>query len=767
MKEQKQERSNSRVIDDALLMDFADSGLQRAIYASLQAQFEYARVVASGGGASRSVTRQPQPQVARSSAAPRYVPPANCRRGDLAPTAPSSVFHGKRSTLAREGIMPLPSRGGGGRRATGESPAHNKRPINQQVGGDGPVTSGNQAQPDWVSEYEEDADPNNRPLPRPTDLLVGWKEILSGGRVQRQARDGSHLLLVTEEPYSSMVNSFMRSDVVAIRGEGPLFSSSGLDDRGKLPVDAVASVSAHVQNLGSSRGRYVCCVLGIVLAPGEEAASLGFTGVSIHFDANGSVYVSLDQWRVNPSTDGVDKVSVLQAAVPIRVLRDRVHVHLRVRSSWPHHLLDVLVHHEPLFTGVALPSCSPPCDGQTAVDSADVPLERVRPLFCASGGRISLKSIVLGDAPQPPANASSSPSSDQPRPVTKSQPVRKTTASPAPAPRISSHRQVSESSRPIKGVPPPPAPVVVNGVDAELVQRIEDEILDRSPHVSWDDIAGMGDAKRLLNEAVVLPLIVPELFTGVLQPWKGVLLFGPPGTGKTMLAKAVAASAKTTFFNMSASTLIQKHFGESEKMVRALFEVARARSPSTIFFDEVDALMSSRGSSSEHEAMRRVKTELLRQMDGLHGNGADTCRVMVLATTNRPWDLDEAMRRRLEKRIYVPLPDLGGRLDILHTSTKGMLVTPSLRLEPVARRTEGFSGADLHLLCRNAGMMPMRRLVEGKSPEQLAAMKARGEIVMGHVTEDDFMLALDKMAPSVGRSSLAEFDTWASEFAST
>jgi katanin p60 ATPase-containing subunit A1 len=320
-----------------------------------------------------------------------------------------------------------------------------------------------------------------------------------------------------------------------------------------------------------------------------------------------------------------------------------------------------------------------------------------------------------------------------------------------------------------QGPSQPQGPISVTGVDPELVQRIEDEILDTSPNVSWDDISGMGDAKRLLNEAVVLPLIVPELFTGVLQPWKGVLLFGPPGTGKTMLAKAVAASAKTTFFNMSASTLIQKHFGDSEKMVRALFEVARARSPSTIFFDEVDALMAARGSNSEHEAMRRVKTELLRQMDGLHGgsSGGQESRVMVLATTNRPWDLDEAMRRRLEKRIYVPLPDMSGRLDILQSNTRKMQLDPNLRLEPVARRTDGFSGADLHLLCRNAGMMPMRRLVEGKSPEQLGAMKQRGEIILGSVMEDDFMAALDKMAPSVGRASLAEFEEWSREFGST
>ncbi|CUG91349.1 katanin, putative, partial [Bodo saltans] len=679
--------------------------------------------------------------------------------------------------------MPTPSRapvggGAGGRliKRGGEASPTGVPPPWSNNGG-GAYYSDDQQQPVMMLE-----DPDSRPLPRPSDLLVGWEEILSGGRVQRQTRDNSHLLLVTEEPYSCMVQSFLRSDVVAIRGEGPLSPSSSSSSptavaqssssspsvaQNHVPVDAAASVSAQVQNLGS-RGRYVCCIVGVTLGPGEEAGPAGFTGASVHFDPSGSVFVSVDQWRVNSNTDGVDKVAVLQSAVPVRMLRDRINVHVRVRSSWPNHMLDVFVQNEVLFSGVPLPMASGGGGGgggggsggdynNNGGDSADCPLDRVRPIFCSSGGRVSLKNIVLGDAPPPPATTTTSVPPPPPpaavvdanRPATKSQP-RKTTASPAPAPRASSvrgggggtnpqalpQRHASEGRLGGKGASPAQG-ISVTGVDPELVQRIEDEILDASPNVAWEDISGMGDAKRLLNEAVVLPLLVPELFTGVLQPWKGVLLFGPPGTGKTMLAKAVAASAKTTFFNMSASTLIQKHFGESEKMVRALFEVARARSPSTIFFDEVDALMSSRGSNSEHEAMRRVKTELLRQMDGLHGSDHEgSARVMVLATTNRPWDLDEAMRRRLEKRIYVPLPDLNGRLDILRSNTKKMQLDPSLRLEPVARRTDGFSGADLHLLCRNAGMMPMRRLVEGKTPEQLAGMKQRGEIVLGSVTED-------------------------------
>ncbi|XP_066171556.1 katanin p60 ATPase-containing subunit A1 isoform X2 [Sylvia atricapilla] len=248
---------------------------------------------------------------------------------------------------------------------------------------------------------------------------------------------------------------------------------------------------------------------------------------------------------------------------------------------------------------------------------------------------------------------------------------------------------------------------------------------------------------------------------------KGVLMVGPPGTGKTLLAKAVATECKTTFFNVSSSTLTSKYRGESEKLVRLLFEMARFYAPTTIFIDEIDSICSRRGTSEEHEASRRVKAELLVQMDGVGGateNDDPSKMVMVLAATNFPWDIDEALRRRLEKRIYIPLPSAKGREELLKINLRELELADDVDLANIAEKMEGYSGADITNVCRDASLMAMRRRIEGLTPEEIRNLP-RDEMHMP-TTMEDFEIALKKVSKSVSAADIEKYEKWIVEFGS-
>ncbi|XP_054717660.1 vacuolar protein sorting-associated protein 4-like [Uloborus diversus] len=242
----------------------------------------------------------------------------------------------------------------------------------------------------------------------------------------------------------------------------------------------------------------------------------------------------------------------------------------------------------------------------------------------------------------------------------------------------------------------------------KLLNQLEGAIVIEKPNIQWSDVAGLDGAKEALKEAVILPIKFPHLFTGKRKPWKGILLYGPPGTGKSFLAKAVATEANnSTFFSVSSSNLVSKWLGESEKLVKNLFEMARQQKPSIIFIDEIDSLCSSR-SDNESESARRIKTEFLVQMQGV---GNDMDGILVLGATNIPWVLDAAIRRRFEKRIHIPLPDEIARLAIFKLSIGN---TPNSLNETdfktLAKKTDGFSGADIAVLVRDALMQPVRKV---------------------------------------------------------
>ena len=365
--------------------------------------------------------------------------------------------------------------------------------------------------------------------------------------------------------------------------------------------------------------------------------------------------------------------------------------------------------------------------------------------------------------------------------------VVKRPSPPKPMKRPSPPKPVNRPQPPKNRDPPkgetkknnPPIKTDGKGPDSELIEMLEREVVDTNPHVSFDDIAELDQAKQALQEAALLPLIIPNFFTGLRRPWKGVLLYGPPGTGKTMLAKALATKGDTTFFNVHSSSFASKWRGESEKLVRILFEMAKYYAPTVIFIDEVDSLGTKRGQGNEGDGSRRVKAELLVQMDGAssassagaNAKAGDTSKtlVMVMGATNRPWDLDEALLRRFEKRIYIPLPNEVGRKQMFYLNTKKIEIDKNIDSKELVSLTKGYSGADISNVCRDAALMPLRRELKAnknRSVEELVNDIEFKTRIRAPITMADFRQACKNINKATSEKDLEEFTKWTKEFAS-
>jgi vacuolar protein-sorting-associated protein 4 len=342
-----------------------------------------------------------------------------------------------------------------------------------------------------------------------------------------------------------------------------------------------------------------------------------------------------------------------------------------------------------------------------------------------------------------------------------------------------------------------------NGADDDETKKMQGAlggaIVTEKPNVSWSDVAGLDAAKDALKEAVILPVKFPQFFTGKRKAWSGFLLYGPPGTGKSFLAKAVATEADSTFFSISSSDLVSKWMGESEKLVHQLFSMAREQSPSIIFIDEIDALCGARGEGGESEASRRIKTEILVQMQGVGSNGG---RVLVLAATNTPYQLDQAVRRRFDKRIYIPLPDEKARAHMfkVHVGDTPHDLTDA-DFQSLGAQSEGFSGSDIDHVVKDVLYEPVRKVQEAthfktvpyegaetnddesneskqryvpcspgdpaawaSSLEQLADLGYARLVMPPNITANDFRKTLLKARPTVAKADLDVHERFTKEF---
>ncbi|KYH37564.1 MAG: ATPase AAA [Candidatus Bathyarchaeota archaeon B24] len=289
-----------------------------------------------------------------------------------------------------------------------------------------------------------------------------------------------------------------------------------------------------------------------------------------------------------------------------------------------------------------------------------------------------------------------------------------------------------------------------SGTSLPSLKKTGSPLKDR-PNVRWEDIADLEDAKRAIREAIVYPVKRPDLFP---LGWpRGILFFGPPGCGKTMLAAAVANEVDAHFFYVDSATIMSKWLGESEKNVAALFENARELShegkPAIIFIDEIDSLVGVR--SHEVGGEVRARNQLLKEMDGLQDKGKNLY-VYVIGATNKPWNLDEPFIRRFQRRIYIPPPDFRARLELFKIYCRNLKLSRDVDLEELARLTEGYTGSDIRDIAQEAQVRVVREYFERDGGDVRA------------ITMNDFLELLRHRKPSVSRENVRRYEEWWEKF---
>jgi transitional endoplasmic reticulum ATPase len=289
----------------------------------------------------------------------------------------------------------------------------------------------------------------------------------------------------------------------------------------------------------------------------------------------------------------------------------------------------------------------------------------------------------------------------------------------------------------------------MKGIEPSALREVFVEV----PDVTWEDVGGLDDTKERLRETIQWPLDYPEVFEAMdMDAAKGVLMYGPPGTGKTLLAKAVANESESNFISVKGPELLDKYVGESEKGVRDIFKKARQNAPTVIFFDEIDAIATERGrNSGDSGVSERVVSQLLTELDGLESLED----VVVIATTNRPDLIDAALLRpgRLDRHVHVPVPDEEARRKIFDVHTRDKPLADDVDLDRLARRTEGYVGADIEALTREASMNASREFIQSVTPEEI-----EGGVGNVRVTMEHFEDALDEVGPSVTEETRERYD---------